>query len=174
MAERDPAVPQSDDQDLQADLVRLLQIVGPLGRFNVADIIVPVVSMGDVVTRTIESRTRAFRSSEVFTEGRQTAAPLFTLHADTGPALTAGIYDLMVHIAACNTPNTPWDIEHRDAANAATVVSWNANTTNQGGVGLDQSFAYEFALNERLRIRNALAIGVGIFSAAVIFARLRT
>lgn len=172
MADPDPNTPQVVDPERVVDLTRLLQIRGPLGVLNVLDTIVPVVNMGDVVARSVEVRPPFFTSTDIFSAGLQTAAPINFVHADTGP-LAEGIYDIQLQIPATATTGNSWNIEHRDAANTAALAVWNAILiTGTGGV-LAQTFAYEFAINERLRIINLGAFAAGELSVAHIFARRR-
>lgn len=173
MAQLDAQTPQVNDPELEADLTRLLTIVGQLGRLNVADIVLPTVSLGSVVTQTVRVEQPAFRSSDVFTEQIQIAAPANTVHADTGQ-LAAGAYDIDLYISGNTNDALAWLIQHRDAANAANVVLWQAIAMVAETPVLRQTFAYEFALNERLRILNASVITAGISTLAWIFARRRT
>lgn len=171
MAEVNPNEPQVRDPELEADLVRALSIVGPLGVLRVADIVIPVISMGNVVQQTVEVRSPVFRSSDVFSIGLQTAAPANTIHADTG-ALAAGEYDIHLYTAPADTEAHVWQVEHRNATNTANLAIWEwINTT--GGQGLIQTLGYTFALNERLRIQNTTVFGVGVSSVSTIFARRR-
>jgi len=174
MADSDPNTPQVVDPELTVDLTRLLQIRGPLGLLNVLDTIVPVVNMGDVVTRTVQVQSPAYRSTDVFSAGEQTNAPANTVHADTG-ALAEGIYDVFYDISLIVTVGMRWDVEHRNAANSTNLAVWrHAVEGTSGSIGiLVPSFGYEFAANERLRIINLTAPGVGFTSNAFLFARRR-
>jgi len=173
MGVRDPTVPQSDDPDLAADLIRLLRIVGPLGRLSVADVVIPVVSMGDVATRTITVLQPAFRSTDLFSAGLLVAAAVDTVHADTGP-LAEGTYDVVIHISPQATTNMFWRVVHRDAADAATLMEYRPAAPAGASGSMVQTFGYELALNERLRITNTTAFAAGEGSSAWIFLRRRT
>lgn len=172
MAETDPTIPQVVDPERTVDLTRLLQIRGPLGVLNVLDTIVPVVNMGDVVTRTVTVLQPAFRSTDVFTEGVQIAAAANFAHADTGP-LAEGTYDLMFQIPQTLVSSVVWHMKHRNAADNADLAIWP--TILQAGTGgaFWQTFAYEFAINERIRLTNFSAFAAGESSVAVILARRR-
>lgn len=173
MAEPDPNTPQVVDPERVVNLTRLLQIRGPLGVLNVLDTIVPVVNMGDVVTRTVTVLQPAFRSTDVFSEGVRVAAPANTVHADTG-ALAEGTYDLQLYISPNQSDNVHWEVQHRNAANTANLAIWPVLAPAATGTGLLQELAYVLAINERLRILNIGGFSAGIQSAAFIFARRRT
>lgn len=178
MGVRDPTVPQSDDAELAADLIRLLRIIGPLGRLSVADVVVPVVNMGDVVTRTITVLQPAFRATDVFSNALLTAPAAGTILADTGP-LPAGIYDIQLLMVtnSANLFNGGFVFQHRDAANAANIAVWH-HLERTGGQDqafkYDYAFAYEIALDERLRVATNAASTAGRVWTATIFARRRT
>ena len=176
MAEVDPTVPQVVDPERTVDLTRLLQIRGPLGVLNVLDTIVPVVNMGDVVARAVRVNQPVFGSSDIFSINLQTAAPINTIHADTGP-LPEGDYDIILIGHVQSTIALNWEFQHRDAANAANLALWfdgtYANTVGSGQF-VRQTFAYTFGLNERLRVLNLTALPAGHTSYAAIFARRRT
>ena len=178
MGARDPTVPQSDDADLAADLIRLLKIIGPLGRLSVSDLVVPVVNMGDVVTRTITVLQPAFRASDVFSNALITAPAAGAILADTGQ-LAAGVYDvrLLMVTNSANLFNGGFVFQHRNAANAANIAVWH-HLERTGGQDqafqYDYTFAYEIALNERLRIAvNAAGAAARVWTATI-FARRRT
>lgn len=173
MAEEDPNTPQAVDPETATNLVRLLQIRGPLGVLNVLDTIIPVVNMGDVVARTVAVLQPSFRSTDVFSAGKQVGAPAATVHADTGP-LAEGIYDVLLQIPETTNTSIVWDVEHRDAANAANLAVWSTIISGTTGGRFKQRFAYEFAANERLRILNEGGVAAGVTSVAFIFARRRT
>ena len=172
MAERDATRAQSLDDEVLASLHRLLKIVGPVGLLNVSDTIVPVVSLGDVVQRTITVAQPAFLPANIFT-ALNTASAAGTVQADTG-ALPEGTYDCQIMVSADNTGDLTWNFQHRNAANTASLVEWNHRT--QGGGNTPpflQVFAVEIALNERLRVVNNQALAAGEIAASAIFARIR-
>lgn len=171
-----PGTPEVDDPILVADLIRLLSIKGAIGRLPLADVVIPVVSLGSVVTPTVAIRQPSFRSTDVFSAGIQLTAPVNTVHADTGP-LQAGVYDMLLWISrgSGSTVGIQYNLEHRDAANAANLAIMSSLAESGAGfVAFQLSLAYEFALNERFRILNRLAQAAGNETYAVIFARLRT
>lgn len=172
MADPDPNTPQVIDPERVVDLTRLLQIRGPLGVLNVLDTIVPVVNMGDVVTRTVTVLQPAFRSTDVFSAGEQNGAPLNTVHADTG-ALPEGTYDIFLDVSPVITDSLRWKIQHRNADNTANLAEWSHLVVSGSGAPYQQGLGYEVSINERLRILNGGALLVGVFSLATIFARRR-
>lgn len=176
MAELNPNVPQVNDPELEVEVIRLLQIVGPLGKLNVIDAVLPTINLGNAVPTEVEVRQPSFRSTDVFSTGLQTNQAANTILADTGP-LAAGVFDVMIH-GSTNTTTDPASIiaEHRNAANAANLATWDYYCMTGGGNAVVWGpfhFAYEFALNERLRLLQSLAGGAGRTFAAVIFARIR-
>jgi len=179
MAERDPTVPQSDDPDLQADVVRLLRIVGPLGRFNVADVIVPVFQMGTVTPLDVEVLQPIFRSTEVFSGGVIIAPAAGAVLADT-TALAAGDYDVRLVLTSNDTQSfasSRYVVEHRNAANAANLAVWNYLVTSGDAANsfkYESSFGYQVAANERLRVIAGPSSEALRAYSCVIFARRRT
>lgn len=177
MAEELPAgTPEVDDPLLVADLLKLLKVKGAIGRMQLADIVLPVVSLGDVVTPSIEIRQPSFRSTDVFSAGAQTGPLAGTVLADTGP-LPQGIYDIALQMSTNegSSANT-FALQHRDAPNTANLMEspYVAGVTNFAGpIIWAFPFAYEFGANERLRVVNVLVGTAGLRYMAVIFARLR-
>lgn len=167
-----PGTPEVTDPVLIADLLQFLSVRGSLGRLPLADVVLPVINLGDVRTTAVDVRSPAFRSTDVFSAGKQTAAGANTIHADT-TALAAGVYDAMVSVSTTfSSGNLGWLVQHRDAANAATLAEWPM-TQIRGNSGIVYSFGYELGVNERLRILNDIAISAGEASCAFIFARVR-
>lgn len=165
-----------NDPELIANLNRLLQLIGPLGPISLLETIVPVVSMGDVVARTITVDQVAFRSSDVFTAGTQIAPVSGTVLADT-LALPAGTYDVIIQ-ASCTqvSADNECTLQHRDAANAANLmenVHMLSGSNNVGPMNWSYGFGYELASNERLRILSGLAAAAGTRWSATIWARIR-
>lgn len=175
MADPDPSTPQVVDPERVVDLTRLLQIRGPLGVLNVLDTIVPVVSMGDVVTRTINILQPAFRSTDLFSVGFLTGSPVQTVHADTGPLL-AGTYDvLLAGPMVEQNAAVAFTLAHRNAADTADLMLWG-RLVSGGLSGTDNPyipFGYEIADDERLRVVNNDVIAAGTRSIATILAHRR-
>jgi len=173
MAERDPTVPQSDDTEALAETIRVLNIVGPLGRFNVLDTIIPTFSMGEVAQQTIQVVSPSFRSTDIFSTGIQVNAAAGLVLADTGQ-LAVGTYDMLLQMSSSQDEvATEFQVQFRNAANAANVAVWPYVMRGTDAVIATLTFALEIAANERLRIVN-IAAGAGTDRvAATIFARVR-
>jgi hypothetical protein len=175
MAESDPTRPQAVDPEVQADLVRLLRIRGPLGVLNVADVVVPVVSLGNVVTPDINIRPPAFTSTTVFSTGNQTAPVIGVLLADTGP-LGAGTYDVLCLITsggAASGPTRLINFEHRNSGNTANLMVFSMNMRESNSALGVPTFAYKLSESERLRLIVGSAFGVNEQIVGVLFARSR-
>ena len=176
MAQPDSSTPQVVDPELVANLTRLLQIRGPLGLLNVLDTIVPVVNMGDVVTRTVTVLQPAYRTTDIFSFGFFNGAAAGTVLADTG-ALAEGIYDVHILMSArVNAALYAHEIQIRDAANTATLAVWHHGLRTLSGDTLrtTETLALELAASGRVRVVQPVISGVGESSTAVIFARRRT
>lgn len=174
MAEQDPTRPQAIDPEVTADLTRLLRIRGPLGILNVLDTIVPVVSLGNVVTPDINVRGPTFRSTDVFSAGLVGAPVIGTVLADT-LALPAGTYDVIGLISITETNINVVEFQHRDAANASNLMVFSfLSGPDLRNDGMDRlTLSYELAANERLRFVVIGTGSVGSNYSGVIFARAR-
>jgi len=162
-----------NDPELQVEMTRTLGIIGEVPPLQIIPAVLPVINLGDVVARVVEVRQPAYRSSDVFSAGLQTAAPINTIHADTGQ-LAAGTFDIKLYIdTASSGLAIQFEVQHRNAADTADLAVWAVVAKTLDGGTFNQDLGYEFELNERLRILNLRAIGAGAISAAVIFARLR-
>jgi len=174
MADVDPTKPQINDPELEADLIRTLSIVGPLGKLEVIQAVLPTISMGNVVQQTVDVLQPAFRSTDIFSNGFIVAAPVNTVHADTG-GLAAGVYDVQAHISNSAVTDQSWEIQHRNAANTANLARFLYRTVANTGTSVYITIGYEIAVNERLRTLNtATAFAVGEISVTNLFARRRT
>ena len=173
MAEIDPNKPQVTDPITVADLVRVLSVRGSLGVLDVADVILPTISVGQITPLEVAIRTPAFRSTDIFSAGSILAPVAGTLLADTG-ALPAGTYDLTFVLSNSGiTSNTAWQFEHRNAADTANLATFPINTGRSGSGTLEFSIGYELATNERIRIITANDVASQRWAAAI-FARIRT
>ena len=169
MAELEPRTPQSIDPDLQANLVRLLQIKGPLGILNVPDVIVPVVIMGEIAPRDVITRQPRFDVADWFSAGITLSPAANSILADTGQ-LPAGVYDVIISIGSnTGAAAEQWAVQHRDAANAANLGIIEHIQLAEGNAQqpLYMAFSHSFVSNERLRILNTSAI-VGSVIATIL------
>jgi len=175
-----PGTPEVTDTVLIADLLQFLSIRGSLGRLPLADVVIPVINLGDVRTPDINVQFPVFRSTDIFSAGIQIAPAVGTVLADT-VALPAGTYDVALILNASTAGNQSSSIrlEHRDAANAANLAQWehlvHSDTSALVAVVWPfYSFGYEIGVNERLRAINPIIGAAGNAYSATIFARLRT
>jgi len=161
MAGRDASIPQADFPQLVADIIRQLRLTGQLGILNMSDLIVPtyiVASREGALTITASPPT--FTSASTFNNFTNVPSVNQVL-LDTGP-LPAGTYDVFAMITsngAATTGVATISLQHRNAANSATLaVLLNRHT----GSGTDVTsvnatnlapMAYVIAANERLRIQ---------------------
>jgi len=172
----DPNVPQVNDPELEANILRELSIVGQLGKLRVLDVVLPTFSLGNVIQQTVEVLTPSFRSTDIFSGGQLVAPAAGAVLADTA-ALPAGTYDVKMGFSSDDGANqNEIQVQHRNAANTATLAVYSLVSAT-GRVGIAQTwweYGYELAINERLRIVNVLVSAAGTAFSAIIFARLRT
>lgn len=166
----DPTQAIVTDEEIVAGLARLLRTRGPLGALNVVPAVLPTVQIGALQDVVVTARSPLFRFSDSFGAAIFTNAAANTVHADT-TALPAGDYDLLFQIH-CEAANIQFNIQHRDAANALTAMSWLLILGPTVDF-LTVPFAYTLGTDERLRILNIAATGAGNRSTAKIWARLR-
>lgn len=178
MGQLDPSVPQVDDPELEANLIRALSVIGQIGKLRVLDVVLPTISMGNVVTQAVDLQMPSYRSTDVF--GGDTVAPAAgTVLADT-TALPAGTYDVEILVASNGTTGFAEAIalEHRNAANSANLATWpylliEGNAT-AGSFNWRHAFGYELGLNERIRLVKSGASTAGKSYVGLIFARIRS
>ena len=176
MPPRDPTKVQLDFPILVAELIDQLQLLGSVGLLDFEPSVQPVFLIGSrgVV---FASEIPAFASSEVFS-GVANNAPANTVIMDTG-ALAAGTYDIFGTLTQSgNTPftTTQFRLEHRNAANNATLATLLISAIHNSGV-IAQSvvlapIGYQIGLNERFRAVSPGSLMSGII-AATFFATLR-
>lgn len=155
MAERDASKVQLDFPQLTADIIAALRLTGTLGLFDMSDVVIPTISVGNIrpITSTLIPPT--FTSAGVFSNN--TSAPaLNAILADTGP-LPGGDYDVIVGWSQMNNANTSnVELQHRNAANVANLAAWpNVLQLNANPIAnfMPLVFGYTLALNERLRFQ---------------------
>jgi len=171
LAEFNPNLPQVNDPELEAGLSRLLTIVGPLGRLNVGDTVMPVVNLADLSPTPVIALTPAFLVSEMFGGGVQTAPLSGATFADTGQ-LAAGTFDMIMMFGNTdNAVNASFAISHRNAADSAALFAWDLPMTNGGNMSV--TYAAVFGQNERMRIQINANAGAGEQWAASVFAKRR-
>ena len=161
MADRDPAKVQLDFPELTADLIRDLRLTGTVGLLNLSDTVVPIISVGNVRPQIVRTDVATFDSAEVFS-GSASAPGANAVIADT-TALPPGEYDVMFgsSISAANPFAARFELQWRNAANAANLAVWPHAVQRAAGDGVVFMFgptALNIGLNERLRWVNILAI----------------
>lgn len=151
MAERDANVPQVNDPQLEADLLRVLRVRGPLGVLNVLDGIVPVVLMGTVRPFDFQVLQPAFSPGNIFSS-QDTSPGVNTVLLDSGP-LPAGTYDVIFNANIINLGSGAGYLrmQHRDSANAATLADLAAAFGGTNSTNFTQALAIVVAANERFR-----------------------
>ena len=164
MAELTPGVPQVDDPELLAAIVRALAIKGPLGRLNVSDLVVPAIIVADV-------SDPSWAPTQIHSNGIQVAPVAGVILVDTGP-LAAGIHDLKIiltsnDIATVNSVT----VVHRNFDDTGTVEIIDL-AIGQNGSPLILDYATSFVAGERIRIILLLAgAALSRYSAIVMAAR---
>ena len=156
MPPRDPSVVQLDFPALTADLIGQLQLVGTVGLLNFLPEVRPTFIIGSRGL-TIEPQPTVYTPSEVFTgELNNPAGNVIII--DTGQ-LPAGDYDVIATLSASATAGITArnSLEHRNAANAATLSDFFTFVTPTGTMNYSITIALRLALNERLRWFNGNA-----------------
>jgi len=176
MGARDAARVQLDFPQLVADIIRQLNLTGTVGLLEFSDQVTPVYIVAQRAgALDIDLTPVAFASAEI-ASGIIINPGAGVVIADTGP-LAAGNYDIFGNISTHGNQNISGNaitIEHRDAADAATLATllYNVSTTVSGRA---QAFlppiGYILALNERLRVVSKAAY-TGVVGG-MIGARLR-
>lgn len=171
MAGLNPLVPQVNDAELEADLSRLLTIVGPLGRLNVSDTVIPVVNLADLSPTPVAVQVPAYLPSEIFA-GIALVAPLAGVELSTTGNLAAGVFDVIVN-ASCtdNAVNTAVQVLHLTSV-FATRSRFDIPMTN--GVAFTLTYATEVDLNDLIIVQMLGNAGAGELWGASIFAKRRT
>jgi len=157
MADRNANRPQLDFPQLTADIIRQLRLTGQIGLLEFSDQVAPVYIVAqregalDLVTN-----LPAFTSASMV-DGSVFDPVAGTVIVDTGP-LPAGTYDIFGSIRGTGVSlvtGATIELEHRNAANAATLAVL-LNGTLTTGTGFPTAalplIGYVLALNERLRI----------------------
>jgi len=153
---RDPGAVQLDFPQLVSDLINQLQLVGTVGLLNFLPEVRPTFIIGSRGL-TIEPQPTVYAPAEVFT-GEVTNPAGNVVIIDTGQ-LPAGDYDVIATISAAATAGVTSrnSLEHRNAANAATLSEFFSFVTPTGTMINTFSIALRLALNERLRWFNGNA-----------------
>ena len=131
--------------------------------------VTPVVLVGGTVSF-LAAPTPAYGVNDIFTAGEQVAPAAGTVLADTGQ-LPVGAYTVLAVMTANETQS--WDFEWRNAANSANLAAIRFKMVI--ATTITQIFTSRFNIlndNERFRVINAGAGGVGIAYNASILAKI--
>ena len=134
--------------------------------------VTPVVLVGGTVSF-VAPPTPAYRVQDIFTAGLLTNPAAGVVLADTGPLPLGGYFlQVFMHVGGGGAPQAhASDLEWRDAANAANLFSQRVNIALED----NNIFAVRFNIendNERFRVLNVAAPGVGITVQVTIMAKL--
>jgi len=152
------------------DLLGRLSVNRPREPFVLDGDVVPVVLIDSGVAF-VASPSPAYLVSDIFTIGSQVAPAIDTVLADTGQ-LPTGSYTANCVVSA--EEGALFEFQWRNAANAANLWTQILRLHVTSGIGF---IFFDFRLtvanaNERFRILNAAAGGVGINYQATIMARI--
>jgi hypothetical protein len=176
MAQRDPNKPQLDFPDLIAELITQLRLTGQVGLLDFSDQVVPTFLIG---SRGINfgGDLPSFTSAAVFQGALQSPAGNAIVF-DTG-ALPAGTYDIVATVGvngllAAGTSTV--SIEHRDAANAATLAILSQvliTVVHNVDHNILPLIGYVIGLNERIRCINGSSPMTNGGIRGTLFAQIR-
>jgi len=117
---------------------------------------------------------KALTQGMTWNTGRIIALGVGAVLADTG-ALPAGVYDIEINLAVSDvlTAGVGAFVEHRNAANAATLKDLGGQSPGGGSVKL-RFENYRLALNERIRVVGGGIVGGAnsVFVGAIGYARV--
>jgi len=151
MPPRDPVKIQLDFPLLTADLISDLRLTGTIGVLDFAPVVLPVYIVGDR-DLTVDAVGVQWLPGEIV-DGIANNPAASAILVDTG-ALAQGIFDIQVSMSGAITVGggRALILEHRNAANAATLNNWSMLLANTGVSMFSEQFAMTIALNERLRV----------------------
>ena len=113
-------------------------------------------------------------AERTWVSARNAAPAIGAVQADTG-ALPAGLYDVLIHLAVADViaAGVGLFVEHRNAANGATLKDLGGHTPGGGGMKLRLE-QYRLATNERIRVvAGSAAGGAGsLFVSAIGYQRV--
>lgn len=176
MADRDASKVQLDFPQLTADIIAALRLTGTLGLFDMSDVVIPTISVGNVRPQTFVFQPVTFTSAEVFSGTVVDAVGASTV-IDTGQ-LAAGTYDLafiLNFVGSIALPQDTMELQHRNAANDTTlaILGGLGGTNAQfASVQVSPLIGYEIAQNERIRWLTFAQIMDGVATASL-YLRLR-
>jgi len=145
-----------------------IQAVPAGPQWFLSDTIVPVslvdsdITLQATVTTPIQIRSSA---------GRQAVPGAGTVLADTGP-LAAGSYRLVIFTSIIDGNFNEFQLQHRDAGNAANIVEDTVQHVANDGLTFKYEMTQTLALNERFRVLNLSAAAAGSRLQATIYHNL--
>lgn len=167
-----------DDPELVAQIVRQLNVKGPLQPFQIPEVAMPVFDIGRLTALDLATRVGLF-SEEHLTSAEpsalladlatsRSASPVAGLVlADTGQ-LTAGLHLINAQISVSLATGN-FDLQWRNAANAATLRTIPFEVTHEGSKAIKYMVNIA-AANERFRFVSVAAyvgdVSTIIFSPA--------
>jgi len=151
------------------DILRRMGVNRPQQAFTLDGNVVPVVLVDSGVSF-VAAPTPPYRVTDRFSLGLVSAPVIDTVLADTGP-LPEGPYTVQVMIYV--EERAFFEFEWRNAGNTADLINQRITIHPAGGEVFlwNTRFQVENA-NERFRILNVVAGGVGVGFQATIFARI--
>lgn len=172
MPDRDPSKVQLDFPLLNADLIRQLRLTGQIGVMDFDPVVRPVFIIGDRGI-SIEVEQPVYEPAGII-DGSVNNAVAGSVLLDTGQ-LAGGIFDFKIYMSASLTTGAPnlVQVQHRNAANTATLDAWEAAITHNSTMIWDYEFALLIALNERIRI-SVTATVVGRIATTIMSRRRLT
>jgi len=158
MPPRNPTAIQLDFPELTADLISQLRLTGTIGLLDFVPTVLPVFIIGDRDLQ-IEANPPTYQPAEVFSASSNVLGAGAVI-LDTGQ-LAAGVHDISWGLSiTALTALTNVSLQHRNAANTATLAEWHHQCLTTATEGDQFSsppiFGINIGLNERLRWVNSV------------------
>jgi len=159
MPERNPANVQLDFPQLVADMIDQLKLIGSVGLLDFDPIVRPVYIVGDR-DLAVQVQEIVWLPAENFAIVSANPASAAVLIDTT--ALPAGDYDVISGWTMANM-GAPGDLQlqHRNAANSATLAFWPGVQNVNGATGPDNARRFALRLDDDERLRYHMVIGGG-------------
>jgi len=168
MPPRNPSVVQLDNPALVDQTIRDLQLMGTVGLLNFSPEVVPVYLIGDAGL-TVSTTPITYESGEIFGE-REANPGAGQVKSDTGQ-LAAGTYDVKAWMngsISAGLVDTRMELQHRNAANTATLAVWGLSFLGVCTAFESYEFSINIALNERLRVEYPSAMTGSFFTTIML------
>jgi len=153
---RNPDVVQLDFPQLTSDLINELRLTGTIGLLNFLPEVRPTFIIGSRGLSFLQEET-VYLASEIFQLELNNPASALPM-ADTGP-LPAGDYDVKAWMDTAQSAGSPTSVQldHRNAADTATLSSWFGHTVPNTTLSQHFAFSIRLAEDERLRFSSFVA-----------------